>query len=248
MSALYLPALAVEVDEETETYSESDETIAEADVEAELDLVIVINSETGDEITVEPDGTPIITSESTSDSIVPQPFTPFGTGTVVDNANDGDGKEFYTITTDGGDIFYLIIDRQRNSQNVYFLNAVTAADLIALAEQNGKGSVVVESVATYSSQPEVVEQEPTEPLETEAPEPSTGNSTMIIVIVVVAAGVGGVAYYFKIVKGRKNAPGDYDDDYDDNDIEGLDEDDGYDYKGEPDDSSHIAESGDERDE
>ena len=28
-----------------------------------------------------------------------QTFTPDGTGTVVDNATDEDGKEFYTITT-----------------------------------------------------------------------------------------------------------------------------------------------------
>jgi len=142
----------------------------------------------------------------------------------------------------------LIIDRQRNSQNVYFLNAVTEADLMALAEKNGKEIVIVESAATNSFQPEVAEQEPTEPLEFEAPEPSTGNSTMIIVIVVVAAGVGGVAYYFKIVKGRKGVPDEYDDDYEDNDSEGLDEDDGYGYEGEPDDGSHNSESGDERDE
>ena len=31
---------------------------------------------------------------------VAKPFTPDGTGTVVDNATDEDGKEFFTITTE----------------------------------------------------------------------------------------------------------------------------------------------------
>ena len=30
------------------------------------------------------------------------PFTPAGTGTVVDNATDGDGKEFFTVVTAEG--------------------------------------------------------------------------------------------------------------------------------------------------
>ena len=63
-----------------------------------------------------------------------KPFTPDGTGTVVDNATDEDGKEFFTITTPSENIFYLVIDRQRTENNVYFLNAVTEKDLLALAE------------------------------------------------------------------------------------------------------------------
>ena len=57
-----------------------------------------------------------------------KPFTPDGTGTVVDNATDEDGKEFFTITTPSENIFYLVIDRQRTENNVYFLNAVTEKD------------------------------------------------------------------------------------------------------------------------
>ena len=65
---------------------------------------------------------------------VAKPFTPDGTGTVVDNATDEDGKEFFTITTPSENVFYLVIDRQRTEENVYFLNAVTEKDLLALAE------------------------------------------------------------------------------------------------------------------
>ena len=38
-----------------------------------------------------------------------KPFPPEGTGTVVDNATDEDGKEFYTITTADESVFYLVI-------------------------------------------------------------------------------------------------------------------------------------------
>ena len=48
------------------------------------------------------------------------PFTPNGTGTVVDNATDEDGKEFYTIQTADENVFYLVIDKQRGTENVYF--------------------------------------------------------------------------------------------------------------------------------
>jgi len=61
------------------------------------------------------------------------PFTPEGTGTVTDHAS-GDGKEFYTITAPDETVFYLVIDRQRGAENVYFLNEVTAEDLISLAK------------------------------------------------------------------------------------------------------------------
>ena len=51
---------------------------------------------------------------------------------MLDNATDQDGKEFFTITTADEAVFYLVIDRQREAENVYFLNAVTVADLLAL--------------------------------------------------------------------------------------------------------------------
>lgn len=62
-----------------------------------------------------------------------KPFTPDGQATVTDNAAETDGKEFYTFTTPEGNVFYLVIDHGRESENVYFLNAVTETDLFALA-------------------------------------------------------------------------------------------------------------------
>ena len=69
----------------------------------------------------------------------PVPFTPGGQATVVDEATGEDGKFFYTFATPDGNVFYLVIDSQREEDNVYFLNAVTEQDLFALAE-GGEGN------------------------------------------------------------------------------------------------------------
>ena len=71
----------------------------------------------------------------------PNPLTPDGQGTVLDNATDQEGKEFFTITTADEAVFYLVIDRQKSTENVHFLNAVTVADLAALAELPDQGDV-----------------------------------------------------------------------------------------------------------
>ena len=84
---------------------------------------------------------------------------------MVDNATDKEGKEFYTITTPDENIFYLVIDKQKTTDNVYFLNAVTEADLLPLAEKSE------EETAEPAPEPEP-EPEPTEaPEETAEPEP-----------------------------------------------------------------------------
>ena len=53
------------------------------------------------------------------------PFTSARQASVLDNAVDGDGKEFYTFITPEENVFYIVIDNQRDSENVYFLNAVS---------------------------------------------------------------------------------------------------------------------------
>lgn len=166
------------------------------------------------------------------------PFTPDGTGTVMDNVTEPNGKEFFTITTEDGNVFYLIVDRQRDSDNVYLLNAVTEADLMALAEKSGG------AIQNTTPDPEPTPQE-TDPEPTPEPEPepkSGGGSGSLIFIIIAAIAAGGIGYYFKILKPKRQAP-DIDDDYDEDD--GDDED----YDGEPDypDDSEDDYSGDDPD-
>lgn len=152
----------------------------------------------------------------------PNPFTPAGTGTVIDNATDGDGKEFYTIMTPSENVFYLVIDRQRETENVYFLNAVTEADLLALAEPSESVSAI--PGPEPEPDPAPVEPEPAEPEPEPEPEKSSNAGMMIFVVLVVLAG-GGAGYYFKIYR-PKQQQADAGDDYEDRDEYGN-------YEGDP---------------
>jgi hypothetical protein len=142
-------------------------------------------------------------------------FTPSGGGTVLDTATDEDGKEFFTITTTDGSVYYLIVDRQRGTENVYFLTAVTKGDLTGLAED-----------ADTAMTPELTSPDPTGPIQDEAeqtgplPEPEqseedkdSGTTGTVIFILVAAAAAGAAGYYFKVVRPRGQAA-DEDDEYD----------------------------------
>ena len=153
----------------------------------------------------EAEETPIV--ETTPE---PNPFTPAGTGTVIDNATDADGKEFYTIMTPNENVFYLIIDRQRETENVYFLNAVTEQDLMALAEVSGDSGTSAIPDPTPAPEPTP------EPTPEPAPEPEPekgGNMGMMVVVVLVVLAGGGAAYYFKIYR-PKQEQADISEDYD----------------------------------
>ena len=140
------------------------------------------------------------TEEAIPDSS--NPLTPDGGGTVQDNATDQEGKEFFTVTTAAGNVYYLVIDRQRGTENVYFLSPVTEEDLMGLAD----GGVITDP---GTSQPEP--QTPTPSVDPEQPEEeqpaqSDGlNMGTILFVLLGVAAVGGAAYYIKIVKPRKQA-------------------------------------------
>lgn len=135
-----------------------------------------------------------------------KPFTPSGQGTVVDNATDAEGKEFFTITTAEEAVFYLVIDRQRNGENVYFLNAVTLADLAALAEANGEPP---------APEPTPVPEPAPEPAPTPEPEPEAkgGAAPLLLGLAVLLIG-GGAAWYFKIYRPKHQQAAAPEDDYD----------------------------------
>ena len=119
---------------------------------------------------------------------------------MVDKATDKDGKEFYTITTPDENIFFLVIDNQKSSENVYFLNAVTETDLLPLAEKDGEGTAV-EPETTPAPKTEPETETPTE--EPEQPEPApkedkadNGLFSLLLVAAVVLIG-GGAGYYIQ---------------------------------------------------
>lgn len=68
-----------------------------------------------------------------------QPLTPDGNLEIVDDILHDD-KQFITVTSRSGAEFYIVIDRSRDSDNVYFLNQVDDVDLFALLEENSSAN------------------------------------------------------------------------------------------------------------
>lgn len=152
---------------------------------------------------------------------------PGGQGTVIDNAFGTSGesvREFFTISTPDENVFYLVIDRQRGSENVYFLNAVTESDLLALAEKDPEGpsqSAVPEPapvcscaqkcvpggvnaacpvcVLSWQGCASTVENPGQTAPEPDKPQDGGGPGTIMIVLLAALA-VGGAGWYIKIYK------------------------------------------------
>lgn len=192
--------------------------------------------------TTPPSGSASVTTDPEQTA---KPLTPDGQGTVVDNVTDQDSKEFFTFTTPSENTFYLVIDKQRESENVYFLNAVTESDLLALAEKDKEpedsnvsaipdpepvcnctdkcapGEVNTDCPVCAVSMKDCTGKAPAADLDTdpEPEKPEKGNSSTMILVVIAVLAVGGAGYYLKIWKPKH----DLDDAEDFDDLTGEDE-------------------------
>ena len=161
-----------------------------------------------------------------------EPFTPDGNLSLIDDFSytgvdaDGNaiGKQFITVQSKTGNYFFIIIDRAGDTENVYFLNLVDEADLLALIDEPEEAEEPAPAVCTCDDKcyaghvdtscpvcatdmtkctgkepkpeptPTPVEQEP------EMPKKSGGNPALVIVLLLAVG--GGAAYYFLKVKGK----------------------------------------------
>lgn len=136
------------------------------------------------------------------------PLTPDGQGSVLDNATGGEGKEFFTVTTTDGEVFYLIIDRQKTGENVYFLNDVTLDDLKALAKSDEEPAPAPIPMPEPEPEPTPTPDPEPEP----EPEGKGGFGTLLLALAVVVIG-GGAGWYFKIYRPKQQRAADLEDDY-----------------------------------
>ncbi|MCL2604149.1 MAG: DUF4366 domain-containing protein [Defluviitaleaceae bacterium] len=143
----------------------------------------------------------------------PNNITPEGQGEILDHLTSGDGIEFITITTPTGNVFHLIIDHTRSSNNVYFLNAVTEWDLLTLAaEAELAVPIYILEPPPPPPDPIIIPHEPTPPEPTPAePSPTPqaaeekggGRAGTFIFLLIAGAGAFGVIYYLKILKPKR---------------------------------------------
>lgn len=170
---------------------------------------------------------------SVNDSVESKtPLTPSGSLTTVDDVHqvsDEDAiedKQFITVQSKNGNTFYIIIDRSGDTENVYFLNAVDEADLLALMEDEQKDQLT--AVCTCTTKCEIgsvntdcavcstnkdkctgtATAEPTPvPGETQ-PEKSQNTAMPLAALIIFALfGAGGAFYWFKLRNKKTSTKG-----------------------------------------
>lgn len=143
-----------------------------------------------------------------------------GTGTVIENSTDTPEKrEFFTIKTAAGNVFYIVVDKQKTSDNVYLLTPVTESDLAKLAGSKTADTITGGSTVNQQQTDSAISQAPTassQPVVSQAPKtsaavkaitgvktpPSGGNAGAVAIAVLAILIVGGTGFYFKIYKPR----------------------------------------------
>lgn len=148
-------------------------------------------------------------------------------------------KQFITVQSKNGNYFYLVIDRVGDTENVYFMNLVDEADLMALMEEGSTETPVVTCTCTdkcvvgsintnceicrtnmseCTGKEAVVDTEPEpdtdKPAADEPADEPQSTSGLLIVVLIIAVGAGSAVYWFKFRnKQPKNKGSDDLDDY-----------------------------------
>ena len=250
---------------EKKGYVHSDylELIEKAEQNSELDLAMLMHL-----MSVMFQGFENVEEDTTENGKSPFAFTPDGNLTLIDDFLQieipGDEeteqveKQFITVQSKNGNTFYIVIDRNGETENVYFLNLVDEADLMALMESedgetaaptcsctdkcvvgaiNTNCEICRTNMSECTGKEPVVDPEPTEPVEEPTEEPKSTNFMPIIVVLILGAG-GFAVYWFKFRKPKAKTSGSSDlDDYD----FGEDDED-YDEETELDDADVMAEA------
>lgn len=172
-------------------------------------------------------------------------LTPDGNLSLIDDIGSStrSGKQFITVETRNGNVFYLIIDRDDEGEEaVHFLNQVDEADLLTLMGDDAPAAetpavcnckekcaagavntncpVCKNNLSECSGKEAMTEPEP----EPEQPEKKSSGGLLVIVLLLALAG-GGVFAYVKFIKPKQGVKVSADpDDYDFEDEEMVNED------------------------
>ena len=172
-------------------------------------------------------------------------LTPDGNLSLIDDIGSStrSGKQFITVETKNGNVFYLIIDRDdEGEETVHFLNQVDEADLLSLMGDDAPAAempavcnckekcvagavnmncpVCKNNLSECNGKEVVAEPEP----EPEQPEKKSSGGLLVIVLLLALAG-GGAFAYVKFIKPKQGVKVSADpDDYDFEDEEMVSED------------------------
>ena len=168
-------------------------------------------------------------TESPTETVIEdnRTLTPKGNAQLVDDVSDNENLQFITVTARDGNVFYFVIDKGAQSENVYFLNTVDESDLEALVEKSDKKPTATakpeqtENTAETDSTENDTKDKKDKTEKTEQPEQNqqkNNSGLFIILALAAAAGIGG--YYYKVILPKKKL--EQADDLDDFDFEDED--------------------------
>ena len=134
-------------------------------------------------------------------------FSVDGNGEVLDNVMDEkSGKEFYTIVTANNNTYYLIIDHASSTKNVYMLSMIDENDLKEfLSEEEPEVSEDTGKTPTVDFGEDTKDEEPSGDDKQEEPKKDNNILGTVLIILALGAVAGGVYFYFKIYKPKKEA-------------------------------------------
>lgn len=150
--------------------------------------------------TAAPTPTPISSNETILEDN--RTLTPKGNAQLVDDVTDNENLQFITVTARDGNVFYFVIDKGAQSENVYFLNTVDESDLAALVKGT-EAQTITSNTIKPSAAPSQEPAEPEKKTEEKSNNASKDNNNMIYIILALAAIVGIGGYYYKIILPKK---------------------------------------------
>lgn len=157
-----------------------------------------------------------------------QPLTPDGNLEIVDDIVHED-KQFITVKSRSEAEFYIVIDRSRDSDNVYFLNQVDDVDLFALLEENSAASCLCKEKCVggavnsdclvcrmdmKSCAGKAVETKVEQTIHDSAPDKTEKKQNILpVILIVVVIGSGAIIGFLKLRKNKPKSPpvSDFDD-------------------------------------
>ena len=149
-------------------------------------------------------------------------LTPKGNAQLVDDVSDNENLQFITVTARNGNVFYFVIDKGAQSENVYFLNTVDESDLEALVEQTDKKPTATAKPeqTENTAETDLTETDKKDNSDTKSDQPEQNrqkNNSGLFIILALAAAVGIGGYYYKVILPKKKL--EQADDLDDFDFE-----------------------------
>ena len=150
----------------------------------------------GEEIVVDVDGT-VIENVGTDNKEYPVKESTENTNRIK-----SDSRQFITFKTKDEKMFYLIIDHDKEQDNVKLLTDVKESDLESLVKEKDKTSVVKQEdlQVNLDKSDETIKQEEVKKEESKT-KSSLGSYIILGIVILVIIGIG---YYFKVVKPKKD--------------------------------------------